>query len=68
MPVKINGYLYYRTMEACQKMGISRTTFHRWVKDGVIEDPSASDRNGWRLFTEKDIAMIRAEAIRISQE
>ena len=66
MPVKFGGTVYYRTTEACQRIGISRATFHRWLKEGTIEGPSAKDRNGWRLFTTQEVAQIRAEAKRVT--
>ncbi|MFC2028187.1 MerR family transcriptional regulator [Chloroflexota bacterium] len=68
MVKKIGGRTYFGTAEACRKAGISRSTFFRWIKDGVLRDTEIKDRNGWRLFSEKDIAAIRAEAIRINQE
>ena len=66
MPVKINGKVYYRTKEACKKIGISRATFHRWINEGIVTNPPTKDRNGWRLFTEKEINQIRTEATRIT--
>ena len=68
MPVKINGKVYYRTKEACHKIGISRATLHRWINEGSIKNPPTRDRNGWRLFTEKEIDQIRIEASRITIE
>lgn len=68
MPVMINGQTYYRTAEICQKAGISRTTFFRWLKEGVLEDIERRDRRGWRLFTEDDLSKIQAEAGRIEVE
>jgi excisionase family DNA binding protein len=65
MPVKINGQTYYRTAEVCQEVGISRTTFFRWLKKGILEEVALRDRRGWRLFTEDDLMRIRAEASRI---
>ncbi len=65
MTVSINGRTYYRTPEACEIAGVSRSTFLRWVKEGVIEDVSHYDRRGWRLFTEEDVSRITAEVNRI---
>ena len=64
MPVDINGQIYYRTSEACRKIGISRATLFRWLKEGIIEDTARKDRRGWRLFTERDIGRIKSEASR----
>ena len=68
MPIRIKGRVYYRTKEACQKSGISRATFYRWLNEGVIKNPSIRDRNGYRLFGEKDIAAIRAEVFRVNRD
>lgn len=59
MPVFKNGRKYYRTNEFCKKTGISKATYFRWVKDGVIAETRVQDKNGWRLFTEKDVKRVR---------
>jgi excisionase family DNA binding protein len=66
MPISVDSQKYYRTKEACRKAGISKSTFHRWVKQGVISDNMLKDRRGWRLFSEADIKNIRMEAVKIS--
>jgi DNA-binding transcriptional MerR regulator len=53
-------------MEVCRKVGISRATLLRWIKQGILQDVRHKDRNGWRLFTEDDINRIRNEATRMS--
>ena len=58
---------YFRTSETCKAAGISKNTFHRWVKDGSFPDVKTRDRRGWRLFTEKEIAKLKAEANRVSR-
>ena len=67
MPVKINDTVFYRTSEACQKAGISRTTLLRWLKDGNLELQDYRDRRSWRLFTEDDINSLILEANRICE-
>ena len=67
MPIEINGQMYYRTSEACEKTGISRATLFRWLKEGILERPHR-DRRGWRMFTEDDLNKIKAEARRIEVE
>ncbi len=62
MPVKIRGEKYYRTSEAAQIAGISRSTLLRWIEDGVFKDESRRDRRGWRLFTQTDIKRLQEEA------
>jgi len=61
MPVEINGQVYYRTLEACKKTGISRATLLRWLKAGVL-NRVYRDTRGWRLFTGEDLEEIRAKA------
>ena len=68
MARKIKGRTYLSTGEACQKAGISRSTLFRWLREGVLIDTYLKDRNGWRLFSEKDVAAIHAEAVRTSHE
>ena len=64
MPLNIDGRTYYRTLEACAKIGISRATLFRWLKAGILEK-RFKDRRGWGIFTEEDIDIILAEAKRI---
>ncbi|MBT4512737.1 MAG: MerR family transcriptional regulator [Chloroflexi bacterium] len=67
MPKQIKGQTYYRTTEACNMAGISKATLFRWIKEGIMEDVGRKDRNGWRLFNEKYIAKIKAEATRVDR-
>jgi predicted site-specific integrase-resolvase len=67
MPVKLNGQTYYRTSEACRKAGISKATYFRWLREGVIKDVAHKDRRSWRLFTEQDIERIMNEAGKINR-
>ena len=62
MPVRINGQSYYRTAEVCRRIGISRTTLFRWLKDGVFREAEHRDRRGWRLFTEEEMDRLQAGA------
>ena len=64
MPIEIDGKTYYRTIDICRKVGISKSTLLRWLQKGVLKR-SYRDRKGWRLFTEGDLNKIRAEATRI---
>jgi len=65
MAIIVDGQTYYRTSEACKKAGVSKATFLRWLKAGVLEDVSHTDRRGWRLFTEADINRVKTEANKI---
>lgn len=59
MPVERKGKRYFRTRETCREAGISRATLFRWMNEGLIADAGLRDPNGWRLFTEEEIAAIR---------
>ena len=65
MPMIMGDKTYYRTKEACQMVGISRSTLLRWLSNGILKDASHRDRRGWRLFTEVDIKKIEAEAHKV---
>jgi len=62
MPLTINGQTYYRTAEACRIIGISRSTFLRWAREGHCPDVQCRDRRGWRLFSGDEVEKIKAEA------
>ena len=66
MSITIKGETYYRTKEACQITGVSRSTLLRWLGNGILEDASHRDRRGWRLFTESDIERIERVANRMT--
>jgi predicted site-specific integrase-resolvase len=66
MPVRLNGETYYQTTEACRIAGTSRNTFLRWVKEGSFADVKHRDRRGWRLFTEDDLARLKAEVNQVN--
>jgi excisionase family DNA binding protein len=61
MPVIINEKTYYRTAEVCRRIGISRNTLFRWLKEGAISDVEYRDWRGWRLFTAAQLETIRAK-------
>ena len=58
MSVTIRGQTYYRTTEASQMMGVSRSTLLRWLGKGSFDGASYRDLRGWRLFTEADVRRI----------
>jgi predicted site-specific integrase-resolvase len=68
MAVMIKGRKYYRTAEVCQKAGISRSTFFRWLRQGTFSDVANFDRRGWRLFNEDDLRRLEAEASQIKPD
>jgi len=61
MPVTIDGRTYYRTIEVCRTLGISRNTLFRWLDDGVTNEPEYRDWRGWRLITEDQVAQMKAK-------
>jgi predicted site-specific integrase-resolvase len=61
MPVIINEKTYYRTAEVCRRIGISRNTLFRWLKEGALSDVEYRDWRGWRLFTAAQLETIRAK-------
>ena len=61
MPVVINEKTYYRTAEVCRRIGISRNTLFRWLKEGAISDVEYRDWRGWRLFTAAQLETIKAK-------
>ena len=67
MPVIVNGQTYYRTVEVCRTVGISRNTLFRWLREGVFEEAKTRDWRGWRLFTKDEIDKLQAETNRIIQ-
>lgn len=67
MPITLNGEEFYRTSEACAMARISRTTFLRWVREGIFPDVEQRDWRGWRLFTSKDLTRLRAKVNHIQK-
>jgi len=45
--------------------GISKNTFLRWVKEGMLADVELRDRRGWRLFTNDDLDRLKAEVHKV---
>jgi DNA-binding transcriptional MerR regulator len=67
MPSMVNNQRYYRTAEACAMAGISRMTFLRWVRLGLFTDVEYRDWRGWRLFTDDDLARLKAKVNHIQK-
>lgn len=67
MPVSLSGQLFYKTAEACALAGTTKSTFLRWVREGVFTDVETRDRNGWRLFTEDDIYRLQTKVQNVSR-
>ena len=58
MPVRAT----YSTEEAARAAGISKSTLLRWIKSGAVPEATRRDRNGWRVFTDKDVTTIKKVA------
>jgi len=43
-------------------VGVAPITLKRWLLDGKVAEV-ARDRNGWRIFSQSDIARIRRYAV-----
>lgn len=67
MPIKFDGKTYFRTSEVCRETGISRATLFRWLSQGILTR-LLRDRRGWRLFTETDLHLLKAEVKKIEVE
>lgn len=48
----------YSTKEAADILGVSKDTLLRWLELGYVEEPDRDER-GWRVFTTRDLAIIR---------
>ena len=66
MPVVIKDQTYYRTVEVCRRVGISRNTLFRWLKEGVFSDVEYRDWRGWRLFTAAQVETIRTKTTQVN--
>jgi len=67
MPVEYDGKKYYRTLEVCRKVHLSRSTLLRWLKSGVITEP-VKDRRGWRIFSTEELKKIKEELERTYED
>ena len=65
MPKEINNQLFYSATETCERTGISRATLQRWLQKGVL-NKIRRDRRGFRLFTEEDLSVHKADIERIN--
>ena len=67
MSVSINHQTYYMITEACAMAGTNRNTLLRWIREGRFPDVKIRDRNGWRLFGERDVERLRREVNKLEQ-
>ncbi|MGH8529409.1 MAG: MerR family transcriptional regulator [Nevskiales bacterium] len=62
MPKPHASAAFFSAQEAAKAAGISKATLLRWIKGGRIGDAAKRDRNGWRLFTDREVQRIRRVA------
>jgi excisionase family DNA binding protein len=51
---------YLTTTEAAEAVGITRATIYDWIKRGRVRPPKLQVGNGVRLWSESDVARLRA--------
>lgn len=66
MPIELEGKNYYRTIEVCRIIGISRNTLFRWMKKGMIGENEYRDWRGWRLITQSQLDNLIAMTRKVS--
>ncbi len=59
MPKELNGVIYYRSNDVCERVGIGRSTLLSWLDKGIL-DTVYRDRNGWRIYTSDDIIKLKS--------
>ena len=67
MSISINHQHFYMIAEACEMAGTNRNTLLRWIREGRFTDVKIRDRNGWRLFDERDIQRLKSEVNKLEQ-
>jgi len=48
MPITIEQKKYYRIKGACRQVDISKATYHRWIKRGLISDNILEDQRWYK--------------------
>jgi len=52
---------HYSLAEAAERIGVSPITLKRWLLSEKVSEVSR-DRNGWRVFSDKDVKRIKRYA------
>ena len=65
VPTTPDGREVYRTGEALERAGLSRSTFFRWIREGRMEDTQFRDRHGRLVFTARELDELCAKAQRL---
>lgn len=63
----IEGKTFYRIGEALVAAAVSRPTYFRWLKQGILKDTQYKDRNGRRVFTEDELEELKRENQKLVQ-
>ncbi len=50
---------HYTTGQTARKLRISVSTLKRWLEDPQLNIPEQRNYNGWRLFSDEDIAVLK---------
>ncbi len=53
--------LFLSTRQVAQLLGVHPQTLRRWEREGVV--PAASRRRGLRIYTTRDVEMIKARVM-----
>jgi len=67
VPLVIEGRKLYRIGEALPLASVSRATYFRWLKLGLLKDTQFKDRNGRRVFTEDELEELKRESQKLVQ-
>jgi DNA (cytosine-5)-methyltransferase 1 len=59
--MKVASQKLLRLQDVAKTVGVSAITLRRWLLSGKVPEV-ARDRNGWRIFSRKDIKRIRKYA------
>jgi DNA-binding transcriptional MerR regulator len=51
---------YLTSGQVAKKLRVSLSTLKRWVGESEIEIDERRNYNGWRLFSEHDVALLRS--------
>ena len=67
MAVVIEGITYFSANEVAEQAGVSRTTFWRWRRDGLVPRGRKlrGERNKILLFTSDEIEDVRGYATQV---
>lgn len=67
MPTVLHDRTVFSIGEALTKVGLSRSTYFRWIRIGRVRDTEFKDRNGHRVFTEEEIEALDRIANELKQ-